>query len=82
MTRAIPAHKVSDTTRKGADKEFHRTHSGIGTSIFNRLIRNDGVRADDDIESASTMVNNGEGHEGALRSLAVSGSQDGGFEFI
>ena len=45
MTRAIPAYKVSDATRKEADKEFHSTHAGIGTAVFNRLILNDGARA-------------------------------------
>ena len=62
MTRAIPAHKVSDATGERADKEFHRTHPGVGTSILNRLIRNDGMRTRDNIEPGPALMRNGQLH--------------------
>ena len=62
MTRAISAHKVSDATRERADKEFHRTHPGVGTSILDRLIRNDGMRTRYNIEPGPAMMRNGQIH--------------------
>jgi hypothetical protein len=58
-------HEITDTTGECTDEEFDRTHAGILSSIFDRLISDDPVLAARDVISGSTMVSHSEFHDGS-----------------